>query len=63
VEIPEGLKVVKRDYIPSVVQVEVKFHGGLELAEILTVERGTLSSLKDLRLLWIHSPSLGVSCC
>jgi hypothetical protein len=50
---------VKGDSIPWVVQVEGKFVGGLELAESLTVERGTLASLRDLRLLWIHSPSSG----
>jgi hypothetical protein len=54
---------VKGDSIPWVVQVEGKFVGGLELAESLTVERGTLASLRDLCLLWIHSPSSGVSYC
>jgi hypothetical protein len=54
---------VKGDSIPWVVQVEGKSVGGLELAVSLTVERGTLASLRDHRLLWIHSPSSGVSCC
>jgi hypothetical protein len=54
---------VKGDSIPWVVQVEGKCFGGMELVESLIVERGTLSSLRDLCLLWIHSPSSGVSCC
>jgi hypothetical protein len=54
---------VKGDSIPWVVQVEGKKFGGLELAESLTVERGTLANLRDLCLLWIHSPNSGVFFC
>jgi hypothetical protein len=54
---------VKGDSIPWVVQVEGKRVGGLELVVSLTVERGTLASLRDHHLLWIHSPNSGVSCC
>jgi hypothetical protein len=50
---------VKGDSIPWVVQVEGKRVGGLELVVSLTVERGTLASLRDHHLLWIHSPSSG----
>jgi hypothetical protein len=52
---------VKGDSIPWVMQVEGKFSSGLELAESLTAERGTLANFRDLRLLWIHMPSSGVS--
>jgi hypothetical protein len=39
-----------------------KCAGGLELAESLIVERGTLASLsRDLRLFWKHSPNSVVS--
>jgi hypothetical protein len=53
---------VKGDSIPCVVQVEGKCVGGLELAENLTAESGTLASLRDLHLLWIHSVNSGVCC-
>jgi hypothetical protein len=54
---------VKGDSIPWVVRVEEKFVGGLESAESLTFERGTLASPRDLCLLWIHIPSSGVYYC
>jgi hypothetical protein len=54
---------MKWDSIPWVVQVEGKSVGGLELDVSLTVEKGTLASLRDHHLLWIHISRLGVSCC
>jgi hypothetical protein len=53
---------VKGDSIIWVVQVEGEIASGLESIMSLTIERGTLASLRDHRLLWIHSPSSGVSC-
>jgi hypothetical protein len=51
------------DSIPCVVQVEEKCVGGLEFTKSLTAERGTLASLRDLHLLWIHRPSAEVYLC
>jgi hypothetical protein len=52
---------VKGDSIPWVMQVEGKSVGGLGLPVSLTIKKERLVSLRDHRLLWIHSPNSRVS--